>query len=79
MLNNKAKLPRSVEAIHGIEFEILGSGIARVHIDGDCTMQIIARDHAPVIITDRRYREQGKRVQTDSAASQPYKSVRNDT
>jgi hypothetical protein len=61
MLNGKIKLPRSVEAVHGVEFEILGSGIALVHIDGG-TMQIIARDHAPVIVTDRRSGEQGKRA-----------------
>jgi hypothetical protein len=45
MLNGKIKLPRSVEAMHGVEFEVLGSGIALLHIDGNCTMQIIARDH----------------------------------
>lgn len=62
MLNGKIKLPRSVEAMHGVEFEVLGSGIALLHIDGDCTMQIIARDHAPVVITDRRSPDRTKRA-----------------
>jgi hypothetical protein len=46
-----------IEVKHGAEFEIRSDGqFAWLMVDGVCTVRMICRDHAPILVTDQRHR-----------------------
>jgi len=52
----QAPTRRDIEVKHGAELEIRSDGrFAWLMVDGVCAVRMICRDHAPILVNDRRH------------------------